>query len=85
MRTNSQQTDFQYSSGSESEGAKRKRSGVFKIPRIPSKTPTPQKTKEYEKELFDKDKLIENLRRQLNDQKNGKKTEDPKKQTKKKS
>ena len=66
-RTNSQPTDNQYTSGSDSEGTKRKRNGVFKIPRIPSKTPTPQKIKEQEKELFDKDKLIENLRRQLNE------------------
>ena len=58
---------------------KRKRKGIFKIPRVPSKTPTPQKNKDHEKELFDKDKLIENLRRQLNEQLNSKTLEDPKK------
>ena len=42
---------------------------MFKIPRVPSKTPTPKKKSEHEKELFDKDKLIENLRKQLDEQK----------------
>ena len=78
-RNNNQPEDSQYTSGSDSESTKRKRKGVFKIPRVPSKTPTPQKSKEHEKELFDKDNLIENLRRQLNEQMNSKKTEDSKK------
>ena len=42
---------------------------MFKIPRIPSKTPTPKKKTDQEKELSDKDKLIENLTKQLEEQK----------------
>ena len=83
-RVSKNQDDSYYTSASDSESVKRKRQGGFKIPRIPSKTPTPQKEKAKEKELEEKDRQIEELKKQLNDQMNANKQEESKKEETKK-
>ena len=78
-RPEDQQNATPYSSGSDSEGTKRMRNGGFKIPRIPPRSPTPKKKIEKKTEESDKDKLIEDLRKQLEEQKKMEELRNPKK------